>query len=108
RDTANGSKKGIVKELLFVRAQLANLTHEEHSPQQQSGHRERFQRLEEREQELSRQLAQTDGSHGQAETWTEIEKVRHAIPGDAVLIDIAKFRLRDFQGKRSAAQHNGP
>ena len=49
--------------------------------------------------ELSRELGQVTGRPTRDDPWIEPDRVRTALPGDAVLVEIARFNVFDFQAK---------
>jgi CHAT domain-containing protein len=84
--------------LLAVRAQIAALTLRETSSQQEAIRRQLAQ-LVEQEQELSKRLGRAGGRAGRTHRWVELQDVRQALPENSVLIELARFRVWDFQGK---------
>ncbi len=84
--------------LADVRNRLAALTLASPKP----GQEERFRaidRLTAQERELSKQLGQNAGRPARDDPWVAPEEVRRALPADAVLVEIARFRVFNFQAK---------
>ncbi len=96
RDKSNPVVAEIAEFLLMVRKQLASLSLVDGS----EGSAERRRRIEElsrQEQEQSRLLALRGGRAAGTGEWVELEKVRQSIPTDAVLIEIARFKVYDYK-----------
>src|SRR5262249_48751900 len=82
------------KQLQAVRAQLAALSLQSPASGQEAVHRQQLARLAAQEQALSKRLGR--GARGQGEPWVDLDEVRRALPADAVLIEVARLRVRDF------------
>jgi CHAT domain-containing protein/tetratricopeptide (TPR) repeat protein len=89
----------LMKELLGVRQRLAALVLREPKLGTEVDHRQEMARLGGREQDLIRQLGQTGPARGLGGEWVELEKVRKAVPKNAVLVEIVKTRVWDFAAK---------
>src|SRR5262249_26956630 len=98
RDNTDPASASLVRELLDVRRQLANLSFTQARPGEEGQQQRQRATLQTREQELSRSLG-----HGSVSTdvptWVELEAVRGRLPADAVLIDIVRFKRFRFQAK---------
>ena len=68
-------------------------------PGQEEDRTRALARLAERERELSRALGQVTGRPTRDDPWIELDRVRTALPGDAVLVEIARFDVWDFQAQ---------
>jgi CHAT domain-containing protein/Tfp pilus assembly protein PilF len=104
RDASDPTCRELVQELVTVRRQRATLALASPKPGQES---ERFRQLEEltvRQQELERRLHQAGGHTRPADRWIELAEVRAALPADAVLIDIARFRVANFKALGTPTQ----
>jgi CHAT domain-containing protein/Tfp pilus assembly protein PilF len=94
-DPALGAR---AQQLLSVREQLARLTFGTASTGQENARSEKIEKLSAQEQELARALRQ-DGSKAVQAPWVELDDLRKGLPADAVLIDVAHFRVLDFKAK---------
>jgi CHAT domain-containing protein/Tfp pilus assembly protein PilF len=105
RDGRDEKVAGVVRQLLAVRRRLANLTWQ--GPAGEGGVRRKLlAQLAGQEQELSRELGQQTGRPAGANDWVELGRVRQKLPGDAVLVELARFTPRDFQAARKAARRS--
>ena len=89
----------IVGQLRDVRNTLAARTLAMPRPGQEEDRTRALARLAARERELSRELGQVTGRPTRDDPWIEPDRVRTALPGDAVLVEIARFDVFDFQAK---------
>ena len=89
----------IVGRLRDVCNELAALTLAIPRPGQEQDRTRTLARLAERERELSRELGQVTGRPTRDDPWIEPDRVRAALPSDAVLVEIARFDVFDFQAK---------
>ena len=89
----------LVKSLLAARSQLARLSLASAKPGQEAAYRQQVQALSQQEQDLSRQLGQATGRAEAGEPWVDLDKVRRALPSDALLVEITRFPVRNFQAK---------
>src|SRR5204862_2841396 len=64
---------------------------------QDAARRNQVEQLQQREEELSHQLAASTSEQLRITPWFEIETLRKAIPADAVFIDIARFEVFNFR-----------
>ena len=87
------------RRLLAVRQELARLTFATPPPGQEKQRILQIEELTGKEQELARSLRQA-GSKAVLPDWVELADLRKALPADAVLIDVAHFRVFDFKAKR--------
>ena len=94
--------RATVRELLTLRSQLAALTLSEPKSGQEAARRTRLEQMEHREEALTRRIAEANGKDFEADPWIEVAAVRRALPADAVLIDIARFDVFDFQANERA------
>jgi CHAT domain-containing protein/tetratricopeptide (TPR) repeat protein len=85
--------------LATVRQQLAGLTLTAPKPGQEGDRLREIDRLTDQERELSRQLGQAGGQVARDDPWVEVDEVRKALPDDAVLVEISRFRVLNFQAK---------
>jgi CHAT domain-containing protein len=90
--------------LLSVRQSLARLTLSVPKAGQEKQRLEQLAELTRLEQELAKQL-RLSGSKAALPEWIELAAVRKALPADAVLIDIAHFRRRDFKARGGKKWH---
>ena len=89
----------LVKQLLAVRSRLASLSLTLPKAGQEADYRQQLQTLNQQEQELSRQLGQATGRNTTGDPWVEPAAVRKSLAKDAVLIEVARFRVCDFKAK---------
>jgi len=99
RDSQDERLAGVIEQLNAVRNQLAALTLATPVPGQEADRRERLGLLGGREQELSKQLSQARGDVGRDDPWVGLDEVRAALPEDAALVEIARFRVWNFKGE---------
>jgi CHAT domain-containing protein/Tfp pilus assembly protein PilF len=86
-------------QLLAVRRHLAGLSMAIAEPGREDQRQRQLAALGAQEQELSHQLGQATGRSYQTNPWVEPKSLRQAIPAGSILVDIARFRLRNFQAK---------
>ena len=108
RDRGNPAARPIVGQLTSVRQQLAALTLASPRPGRETERLQEIDRLGTQERELSRQLGQAAGRPARDDPWIATEEVRRALPTDAVLVEIARFRVSNFQAKGSENQFGPP
>jgi CHAT domain-containing protein/Tfp pilus assembly protein PilF len=108
RDAQNSKAAPVVAALTTVRQQLTNLSLAGYDEQKQAERQKEFERLSARERELSRQLGQVAGRPVRDDPWVELAEVREAIPGDTVLIEIARFEVANFKAKATEKLSKGP
>lgn len=98
RGEGNSEERETVARLREVRKELARLSCEVVRPGDVTNHRRKLGQLIELESALVKRLGRAVGRSALDDPWVELEKVRRAIPRDAVLIEIARFDVRNFQG----------
>jgi CHAT domain-containing protein len=89
----------LVKQLSVARSQLAKLSMGMPKPGQEAAYRQQLDALAGQEQELSRRLGQATGRTAPIDPWVEPAAVRAALAKNALLIEIARFRVMNFQAK---------
>jgi CHAT domain-containing protein/tetratricopeptide (TPR) repeat protein len=97
--SADPKTSKVAGELTGVRQQLASLTMMLPRPGQDEARREQLVSLTEQEEQLARKLGQLVGQPNRANRWVTADEVRQAIPKDGILIDIARFRVKNFKPK---------
>jgi CHAT domain-containing protein/Tfp pilus assembly protein PilF len=100
--------RGLLRELLETRKHLANLTLTMPQPGQEKQRRARLEALTLKEQQLTKELGQKSGQLLDRRPWLELTAVRKALPADAVLIDIARFSVFNFQAKGTEQRWRAP
>jgi CHAT domain-containing protein/tetratricopeptide (TPR) repeat protein len=90
--------------LLAVRQSLARLTLAVPKAGQDKQRLEQIAELTRMEQELGKQL-RLSGSRAALPEWIDLAAVRKALPPDAVLIDIAHFKVYDFKHEPGAKKY---
>ncbi len=100
RDTTNPGRRKIVRNLQGVRQQRASLALAVPRSGQEQERQRRLEELADQQRDLERHLAQA-GGHGddREDPWIDLAEVRKTIPADAILIDIARFRVANFKAK---------
>ena len=96
RQSTDAAEQTTVKELLSLRSQLATLTLSTPEPSKATAHRVQLQELARREEQLTRRIAERNGETFQTDPWVDVAAVRQRLSPDAVLVDIARFKVRDF------------
>jgi CHAT domain-containing protein/tetratricopeptide (TPR) repeat protein len=84
-----------IQELLAVRQRLARLALQGAPVAQAEEHR-RLDELAAREQELAKKLGRTGGRALLGDPWVHLDRLRRALPEDAILVDVARFPVRFF------------
>lgn len=98
RDVKNPEVAGTIEKLSDVRRQLANLAISIPKPGNEQARKDNLDRLAADEASLTREVAQkTARPELVADPWVELEAVRQAIPADGLLIELARFKVFDFQ-----------
>jgi CHAT domain-containing protein/tetratricopeptide (TPR) repeat protein len=87
--------------LLELRKQLATLSFTSPKPGQEKERLLTLERLSAEEQKLAKKLRKAGGYAGPP-AWVELDDVRRDLPDDAVLIDVAQFRLFNFKAKAAS------
>jgi tetratricopeptide (TPR) repeat protein len=108
RDTTNPATRGLAQELTGIRRHLATLTMAHFGPEQRTALRAQIAELSEKEQDLSARLGHATDRLGRDEPWIELESVRKALPADAVLVEISRRNVADFQFKDPQRQWLSP
>jgi hypothetical protein len=98
----------IVAQLTAVRQRLAARTLASPTPGPEKRRLEEIEQLSVQERELSRQLDQAAGRPARDDPWVAPDEVRHALPNDAVLVEIARFWVADFQAKGNEEEWHPP
>ena len=91
-----------------MRQQLAALTLASPKPGQEQDRLQELDRLTAQERELSKEVGQHLGRPARDDPWVAPEEVRRALPADAVLVEIARFRVFNFQAKRTERRWGPP
>jgi tetratricopeptide (TPR) repeat protein len=99
RGGQDSSSAKIVSQLRAVRNKLAALTLATPRPGQENDRKRELARFNEQERELSKELGQVTGRPRRDDPWVEPGAVRKVLPADAVLIEIARFNIFNFQAK---------
>jgi tetratricopeptide (TPR) repeat protein len=96
-EAADPTLAELVKQLLAIRSRLASLSLTVPKAGKEADHRQQLETLSQQEQELSRQLGQATGHNTSGDSWVEPAAVRKALAKDAVLIEVARFRVDNFK-----------
>jgi len=94
----------LITELRDVRNRLAALTLAPAQPGKEDNPKQALEQLDEQERQLSMKLGQVTGRPRRDDPWVEPAAVREALPGDAVLVEIARFDVFDFKAKGTEKQ----
>ena len=94
--------------LATVRQELAALTLASPRPGQEADRLRAIDRVTAQERELSRELGQNLGRPARDDPWVAPDEVRRALPADAVLVEIARFDVANFQAKGTEKQFIPP
>lgn len=98
RDLTDPATAPDVKKLQDVRRELSRLARLARSSTD-AGSTRRMEELRLEEFQVSRRLAEVSGRPSQTGGWVELADVRRAIPKNSVLVEIARFRVRDFKAR---------
>jgi tetratricopeptide (TPR) repeat protein/CHAT domain-containing protein len=98
----------VVKQLNDVRQRLAQLSLAAPRPGQAQERQKRLAELSAQESDLARQLVEAGGTTQIGEPWVELDAVRKGLAADAVLVDIAQFRVAPLGEKDKKKQNWGP
>jgi CHAT domain-containing protein len=96
RDSRDPNLRDLSQRLFQTRQELARLTLNPPQARQLQQRQLRLNELNQREQDLAKQLRQAGGASGDA-SWVELDQVRQKLPADTVLIELARFGVFDFQ-----------
>jgi CHAT domain-containing protein/tetratricopeptide (TPR) repeat protein len=96
RDDKDPRLGPISRELGDVRRQLATLFFADYKPDRAGARLQRIDRLQSREQQLNRQLAGAGGGRARDDPWIDVADARKMLPDNAVLIEICRFNLANF------------
>jgi CHAT domain-containing protein/Tfp pilus assembly protein PilF len=99
RDSSDEQIANLAKEWYAVRTELATLNLKRPGPGQEASHRQRLTRLSEREQALGSRLGQATGRPISDDPWIALDRVKNQLSEDAVLVEIAKVRVWNFQSR---------
>jgi CHAT domain-containing protein/tetratricopeptide (TPR) repeat protein len=94
--------------LLEVRQRLAALTLAPLRPGEERRRRRQLELLAGQEQQRSKEFALARGEAPRNEPWVEVAEVRQALPPGAVLIDIARIPLWNFQARGQPGPWQAP
>jgi CHAT domain-containing protein/tetratricopeptide (TPR) repeat protein len=99
RDGNDPALRQLARQLKDVRQQLARATF---TPPRRGQQKERSRQIDDlagQEEQLAKKLRQA-GSSAAPPDWLEPAALRKALPADGLLVDVARFRVWDFAGKR--------
>ena len=89
-----------VKKLQEIRRELSRLTGS--IPKGDDAARtQRIEQLREQEQQLTAEVARLSGRPVQNSQWVELADIRRSLAAQSVLIEISRFRRRDFSAKHA-------
>ena len=93
-----------IRQLIDTQRQLAASVLTTPKSGGEAAHRQQQEHLQQREQELSRQLAPSGSAAASPDPWVELGRVRAALPADSVLVDIARFPVRKSDADGSVSR----
>jgi CHAT domain-containing protein/tetratricopeptide (TPR) repeat protein len=102
RDLGDGRLRQTTRELVAVRARLAQLTFAGFPSGQQAGYLKQVEQLTARERSLSKRLGEAAAQTARADwaaPWVELSEVRRVLPDTAVFIDFVRLPVWDFQAR---------
>jgi CHAT domain-containing protein/tetratricopeptide (TPR) repeat protein len=106
-DAKDPAAAELSQQLLAVRRRLAALTQAPAPPGQEDQRRRERDDLAAQEKDLAERLGKAGGHTQRAEPWVELAEVRKALPANAVLIEISKFQVFNFEAKGQDKQWLG-
>ncbi len=89
----------LVKELTVTRTRLATLANLTPKPGEIDKFRAELRTLENREHELAARVNAALQRPVRTDSWTTLDKVRKSIPQKAMLVDLARIELRNYNAK---------
>jgi tetratricopeptide (TPR) repeat protein/CHAT domain-containing protein len=108
RDSKGRPWAALVEELAEVRRRLAALAVRVPSAEQLAAHRRQLDELADREKGLARRIAQEGHRGEQRRAWVEVADLQRALPGDAVLVEVVRLVVYDFQARGKAPYWQPP
>ncbi|MCA9076646.1 MAG: CHAT domain-containing protein [Planctomycetaceae bacterium] len=90
----------VATELTTIRGQLARLAVSQVEPHLQKRHQQRLADLEEKEQQLARQLRQQSGISAESASWVEIDDVRSQLSEGSVFVDIVRLHPYSIESNK--------
>jgi len=98
-DSRNADTAATAGEQVSVRARLAMLTLNPAPQEDYGSYRKRVAALAEREQKLAKELGQLTGQAHRGDPWVKVQEVRRNLPKDAVLVELARFRVLNYSAE---------
>jgi CHAT domain-containing protein len=102
RETSDPAIAATVAELQSVRAELAAVTLAEVAVEAREAREAALAELEEHERRLTHRIGLSGAGIERDEPWIALDEVRAAIPGDSLLIEIARFDVWNYAGIANA------
>ena len=102
KQTKDPKTAGIASDLTAVRARLALLCQLSPSVEELEDYQSNLKSLQSAERQLIHDIGGRLASLNPDETWVEIDDLRKSIQAGSVLIDIARFEVRDFAAENSS------
>lgn len=102
RDAATPALRPVVRELRAVREQQASLALAAAAAGQEEARRRQLEQLAARQQDLEKELRRGSSRVLGGERWIELAAVRAALPPDALLVNIARFRVAHYTARTEA------
>jgi CHAT domain-containing protein/tetratricopeptide (TPR) repeat protein len=97
RDARSPAAARVLGELLGVRQDLARLSVQVPPPGREEAYRKQRAELTAREEELARRAEEAGATSAGADRWVRLDRARKVLLDDAVLIDVARFRVFDYR-----------
>jgi tetratricopeptide (TPR) repeat protein len=105
REITDVEGKRLLAEIQSIRAQEAGLALSARA----EGLAEQRQQLQSRRRDIEKKLAERSSAAAKvANNWVELAEVRKGVPPGGVLIDIARFRVNQFNAKTTVGVYTAP
>ncbi len=101
RDSQQPELAELSRQLLDIRQRLAQLTLAPPQGSQATQLQRQRDELSAREQELARQLRRAGGRAARDADWVELDSLRQRLSASAAFIDLARFRVLDFNNQKA-------
>lgn len=89
-----------VKKLQEARRELSRLTGSA-TKGDDATRRQRIERLREQERQIAAEVARLSGRPVQNSQWVELADIRRSLPSQSVLVEMARFRVRNFAARQA-------
>jgi tetratricopeptide (TPR) repeat protein len=107
RDEKNADLKDLIKQLREVQEELAALRLGGVPKKEPEAFRKKLAALSDKEQRLTQEVARAGGHRLPGKEWVTLHGVREALPAAAVLVEIVRLKVWDFQFKGTERSWKG-